>query len=129
MSLELWGITLQLNPRAAQMEPAVSSVLTDHPPLLTANCSLLKAEHVADLHEELAAIVDVRAGGVRHMSGASGDGPDHVEVLQIAVVPDVDGGARMHQVRDEKVGVELAGCGEICIGRADGGGTGEERVV
>jgi hypothetical protein len=129
MSLELWGIALKLNPRAAQMEPAVSSVLTDHPPLLTATCSLLKAEHVADLHEKLAAIVDVRAGSVRDISGASGDTWDHAEILQVAVVPDVDGGAGMDQVRDQKIGVELAGCWEICIGRADASGTGEERVV
>src|SRR4051794_33982444 len=116
MSFEPWGITLQLNPHAAQMGSSC---------FFRANCSLLKAEHVADLHEELAAIVDVRAGGVRHISGASGDGPDHAEILQVAVVPDVDGGAGMDQVRDQKIGVELAGCWEICIGRADASGTGE----
>lgn len=81
MSHELRAMSdnLQPNPRSAQLGNLL--FLRCSLIIFTAHRSPLEAEHVAYFHEELAAIVDVRAGSVGHISGASGDGSDHIEIL------------------------------------------------
>src|ERR1700752_3655230 len=64
----------------------------------------LEAEKVGRLHEELAAIVDVviRCG---EQAGRSRNQPT-IEVLEVAVVANINCRARMHEVGDEKVGID-----------------------
>ena len=57
-----------------------------------------------DLHEELAAIVEeVVASGKQ--AGRRWDQPP-VQVLEIAVVSDINRGSGMNEISDKKVGVE-----------------------
>ena len=91
--------------------------------------SFSKPEHVADLHEELAAVIEIATGGVGHVAGRQRSLPDHVQVLQVAVVTDIDRRPRMYKVSDEEVGVEFPLRRQIGIRRADAGRSGEQRVV
>src|SRR5215510_5411468 len=88
-----------------------------------------KSKHVAGFYEELAAVVEEAVASVSHESGETRAGAHYIEVLQIAVIADINRGARMHQVSDEEVGVELALCREVRVGRSDARCAGEERVV
>src|SRR3954452_3491518 len=75
-----------------------------------------KAEQVADFHEKLAAIVQVAVSRSRDVPGNRRILRDDCEILQIAVVSDVDRRARVNKVSHEKVGVELALSRQVCVG-------------
>src|SRR5512140_3009528 len=81
--------------------------LIAHRSWLTAHGSRLKAKQVTHLHEKLAAVVEIAAGSVGDVAGRDCGSGDDIQILQVAVVADVDGGARMHEISDQKVGVEL----------------------
>src|SRR5215469_7902152 len=88
-----------------------------------------KAEHVADFHEELAAVVHESPGGVGHVAGREGSSLDHVEILEVAVVANIDRCAGMDEIGDQEVGVELLGGGQVGVGRANARRGREQPVV
>src|SRR5579871_5502234 len=81
--------------------------------------SSLKPEQIRDFHEELPAIVDVAVAGAQQIAvdiKAQWQG----QVLQVAVVADVDRGIGVHQVGNEEIGIELLACrqrGEALVGQ------------
>src|SRR5207248_6939325 len=89
----------------------------------------LETEQVADLHEELAAVVEVAAGRICHEAWRSRSGRNHIQILQVAVVPDINRGPRMHEVRDQEIGVEFARSWQIRIGRSHTRGSSQQCVV
>src|SRR5579859_3648988 len=75
-------------------------------------CTNLETVQVRRLHKELPAVVDVavRRGQNKPSHGVNGEAA--VQVCQIAVVADVDRGAGVHQICNQKVGVETLRGGE-----------------
>src|SRR5581483_6911233 len=67
----------------------------------------LGAEQVRDFHEELPAVIDecVRAG----QQARRGRYQSSIDVLEIAVIADVDGSPWVHQIRNQEIGVDLFG--------------------
>src|SRR4029077_9036777 len=61
---------------------------------------LSETEQVADLHEQLAAVIEISAGCIRHEARGPRSGGNHVQILQVAVVANINRGPRMHEVRD-----------------------------
>src|SRR5579862_12918 len=88
-----------------------------------------EAEQVADLHKKLTAVVEKTAGGVGDVAGRRRRRLNDVEVLQIAVVADINRRAGMHEVGNQEVGVELLGGGQVGVGRSNSGIGGEQPVV
>src|SRR3979409_2188034 len=66
-----------------------------------------KPEKIAHLHEKLPAGIDVSAWRGQQKAGDRVEWLVGGQVVQVAVVADIDRGARVHQVRDQKVGIEL----------------------
>ena len=65
----------------------------------------LEPKQIGDFDKELPAVIDVASAGARDRSA------DWIQrqVLQIAIVANVEGGPRMQEVGDEKVSIELPG--------------------
>src|SRR5580658_7245781 len=87
-----------------------------------------KAEQVTGFYEELAAVVEVAFGGVGDDAGLGWGRLLDAEVLQIAVVADVDRGAGMDEGGDEEGGIEFLCGGEVGVGRGADAGSGERRA-
>src|ERR1700730_3019122 len=74
-----------------------------------------KPEQIRHFHEKLAAVVDVafrriqsrQPGGIRHESV--------IQVLEVAVVADINRSPRMHQISEQEVGVELLLRGQVSV--------------
>src|SRR5467141_1515587 len=67
-----------------------------------------KAEEIRDFDENLAAIIQEAIGNVEEVAvGILAEAG--IEILQVAVVTNVDGGARMEKVGEEQVGIEVFG--------------------
>src|SRR5690349_19486258 len=80
-----------------------------------------EAEQVGKLHEELAAVVEVSGWRAGEKSGGGIGGERGIQVLEVAVVADVERSSGVKQVSDEEVGVELAGSGkkgELLVGES-----------
>src|SRR5579864_5110875 len=67
-----------------------------------------ESKHVAGLHEELPAVVDVATGRVCHIAGRCAHARDDLQVFEVAVIADIDRGAGMDEVRDQEIGIEFA---------------------
>src|SRR5579864_3964627 len=116
-------------PRMAQPRINVSTKLVIEEVLGGSLTPLLETEKVADFHEELAAVVDVPAGRVCHVSGRSWGRRDHIQILQVAVIADINRGARMHEVRDQEIGVEFTRRRQIRIRRSHAWRSSQQGVV
>src|SRR6266852_2786480 len=67
-----------------------------------------KAEEIRDFDENLAAIIQEAIGNVEEVAvGILAEAG--IEILQVAVVTDIYGGAGMEEVREEQIGVEVFG--------------------
>lgn len=72
----------------------------------TVGSTPLEAQKVGHLHKELAAIVDEAIAGAQEIVvGIHAE--VGIQVLDVAVVADVNRRARMNKVSDEKVGIEI----------------------
>src|ERR1700746_2334212 len=75
----------------------------------------LKTEQVRHLHKEQTPVVDQLIAGA-HQASRRRRQQGRVDILQIAVVADVNRRSRMNQIGDQKVAVELLGGGQGCEG-------------
>jgi len=67
-----------------------------------------KAEEIRDFDENLAAVIQEAIGNVEEVAvGILAEAG--IEILQVAVVTDIYGGAGMEEVREEQIGVEVFG--------------------
>jgi hypothetical protein len=67
-----------------------------------------KAEEIGDFDENLPAIIQKSIGNVEQVTvGILAEAG--IEILEVAVVTEVDGGTRMEKIREEHVGVEVFG--------------------
>src|SRR5207302_8826141 len=80
-----------------------SEPLPGAPHIDAANIS--ESEQIRHLNEELTIIVDKRSAGAHQVAVRNRE--CSIEVLQVGVVSDVDGGAGVDQVRDQKICVEV----------------------
>src|SRR5262249_9782476 len=96
--------------RMLQTDVAPAILLQSARPVLPASRLISEAEQIRRLRKELSPIVDV----IVRRREQPGGGRDQaaVEVLQIAVVSHIDCRARMHQVGNQKVRVDVLGRGE-----------------
>src|ERR1700751_1584526 len=87
---------------------AISYELSAKPrPCRELTADRLEPEHIAHLHEELPAVVDVVPGGIRDEAGRSRGLRHYAQVLQIAVISHINRSSRMHEIGNQEVRVEL----------------------
>ena len=67
-----------------------------------------KSKQIRNFHEQLAAVVDIAIAKPVQIAVWI-EREAWIEILEIAVIAEIDRGARMEQVREENVGVEILG--------------------
>src|SRR5579871_3046086 len=89
----------------------------------------LKPKEITRLDKKLAAVIHVAPGNVAYQPRRGWRSLRHVQILQIAVVADINRRARMNEIGNEKVCVEFSLRWQIGIGRAYPRGSSQQRVV
>ena len=67
-------------------------------------------EEIRHFYKELPAVIDVTLGPIKSRQPRRVWHQAMIQILQIAVVPNINCSTRVHEVGDEEVGVELLLC-------------------